>query len=403
MHKPIRSSPLVLVLSGGAVMGLALGIRHAQGLFLVPLAAAHGGGRADLAFALALQNLVWGLAQPLAGMLADRFGARRLVAGGCLLYALGLACMARAAGPFQLALGAGLLIGLALSCTTFGVIYAVLSRLLAPGRRAWGLALAGAAAGLGQFFAIPLVQEAIGRVGAPATLALLAGAIALFAVCAVPLDDRGAADVPAGAAQPLAAVLRAAAGHPGFWMLASGFFACGFQLAFIANHLPAYLLDRGFGARHAAIALALIAMANVPGTYACGLLGARLRKAQLLSCIYLLRSAAIAAFVFSPLSEASLYAFAVAMGLFWLGTVPLTNGIVAQVFDLRHLGALFGFVFLGHQLGSFFGVWLGGLAFDATGSYDALWLGAIAVGLFAAAIHWPIRETPVRAGARRAA
>ncbi|WP_020653829.1 MFS transporter [Massilia niastensis] len=397
MSTSSRFSPLSLVLFGGAIMGLALGIRHAQGLFLVALAPAFDGNRADFALALAVQNLVWGLTQPLAGMLADRFGSRRLIAAGCLLYALGLVAMARATTGFELVLGAGVVLGVALSCTAFGAVYGALSRMLVPGRRSWGLGLAGAVGGLGQFLAIPVTQDAIGTVGAQGALLMLAGAMALLCVCALPLDDRRADAAPAGHPQALAPVLRAAFRHRGMWMLGLGFLACGFQLAFIATHLPAYLLDRGFGAREAVVALSLVAMANVAGTYVCGLLGARLRKPHLLSVIYLIRSAVIALFVLAPLGEGTLYLFSLAMGLLWLGTVPLTTGIVSQVFGTRYLATLFGFVFLGHQVGSFAGVWLGGAVFDATGSYGLVWLCAVAVGLFAAVIHWPISDAPLAA------
>lgn len=394
----LRPGPLLLVLLGGGIMGLALGARHVQGLFLIPLTAAHGWSRADFAFALALQNLVWGLAQPFTGMIADRYGSARVIFGGCLLYGLGLYSMSQATTTGQFVVGAGLLVGVALSCTSFGAIYGALSRILPAQRRGWGLGLAGAAGGLGQFVSVPVAQGALGSMGAEATLVLLAIALTALSVFAFPLNDRAGIDTAGGGGGPpqtLASVLRAARVHKGFWMLGAGFLACGFQLAFIATHLPAYLLDRGLDGRSAMIALALIAMANVAGTYACGLLGNLVRKAHLLAGLYLLRSLAIACFVLLPLSEAALYVFAFVMGLLWLGTVPLTSALVSQIFGVRYVATLFGFVFLGHQIGSFFGVWLGGLIFDATGSYDALWYCAIAVGLAAALLHWPIRETAV--------
>lgn len=402
-------SPLALVLLGGLVMGAALGIRHAQGLFMVPLAAASGASRADVAFALALQNLVWGIAQPLAGWIADRYGSRRLIFGGCLLYGLGLAVMAHAASALQLVLGAGLVVGVALACTAFGAIYGALGRMLAPQQRGWGLGLAGAAAGVGQFASIPAAQGAVGAYGVSSALLLLGTGIAILCVCALALDDRRALGLVPGQRasqdQPLAPVLRAAARRPGFWMLTAGFFACGFQLAFIATHLPAWLLERGMGGRHAAIALSLVALANIGGTYLCSVLGARLRKGRVLALIYLVRSLAIALFVLAPPGAATLYAFALVMGVLWLGTVPLTNGIVSGVFGVRYLATMFGLVFLGHQAGSFCGVWLGGLVFDATGSYDLVWGATVAIGLVAAALHWPLSEAPapIAAGAAAAA
>ena len=401
-------SPLALVLLGGLVMGAALGIRHAQGLFMVPLAANLGAGRADVAFALALQNLVWGVAQPLAGWIADRHGSRRLIFGGCLLYGLGLAVTAHAATTLQLVLGAGLVIGVALACTAFGAIYGALGRMLAPEQRGWGLGLAGAAAGVGQFASIPAAQGAVGTFGVSGALLLLAAGIAMLCVCALALDDRSVfAPAPGQRAaaipdQPLAPVLSAAARRPGFWMLTAGFFACGFQLAFIATHLPAWLLERGMGGHHAAIALSLVALANIGGTYLCSALGARLRKGRVLAVIYLVRSLAIALFVLAPPGAATLYAFAVVMGVLWLGTVPLTNGIVSGVFGVRYLATMFGLVFLGHQAGGFCGVWLGGVVFDATGSYDLVWCATVGIGLAAAALHWPLSETPATMSLRPA-
>ncbi|MGC3986273.1 MAG: MFS transporter [Pseudorhodoferax sp.] len=386
----------VPVLAGGLVMGLALGVRHVQGLFMLPMTQDRGWTRETFALALAVQNLVWGLAQPFTGMLADRFGAARVVAAGLLLYALGLAGMACAPGAMALVLASGVCIGIALSGTAFGVVYAALSRLVAPERRGWALGLAGAVGGVGQFALVPGAQGLIAGWGWPAALAVLSVAAALLLPLAWPLDDRRPAAAAApGEALPLGRAVREAFAQPGFWLLNLGFLACGFQLAFIASHLPAYLLDRGLRAADGVAALAIIALANVAGTYAAGLLGARWSKKRLLAGVYLARSAAMALFLLAPLSSTSLYAFAAAMGLLWLGTLPLTNGIVAQVFGVRYLGTLFGFVFLGHQVGGFLGVWLGGLVFEATRSYEPVWLVAMGLGVLAAALHWPIDERPL--------
>lgn len=395
MKSSVRFSPLALVLAGGAIMGVSLGVRHAQGLFVIPLTSTHGWSRGDFAIAIALQNLVWGLAQPFTGMIADRFGSVKVIVSGCLLYGAGLYLMSRSSGPAQFVLSAGLVIGVALSCTSFSVIYGALSRLLSPERRAWGLGLAGAAGGLGQFVAVPLAQNAIDGAGAEAALVLLAVSVAVLALLAFALRDKTSGSSPAIESGSLDDVLRLASVHKGFWMLGIGFLACGFQLAFIATHLPAYLLDKGLNGRSAMMALSLIAMANVAGTYGFGLLGARLSKPRLLAGIYFARSAAIAAFVLAPISEASLYLFSFIMGLLWLGTVPLTNGIVSQIFGVKYLGTLFGFVFLGHQVGSFLGVWLGGFVFDLTRSYDAVWMCSVGLGLIASALHWPIQDRPV--------
>jgi MFS family permease len=391
----------VLVLAGGLVMGLALGVRHVQGLFLLPMTQDRSWSRETFALAMAVQNLVWGLAQPFTGLLADRFGARRVVATGLVLYAAGLAGMVQAHSATALVLWAGVCIGVALSGTAFGVVYAALSRLVAPERRGWALGLAGAVGGVGQFTLVPATQGLIMGWGWATALMVLSIAAALLLPLALPLNDRqaqaslAARGAPAEATLPLGAALREAFAQPGFWLLNLGFGACGFQLAFIATHLPAYLLDRGMRPADGVAALALIALANVAGTYSAGLLGARWSRKRLLAGVYLARSAAMALFVLAPLTPMSLYAFAAAMGFLWLGTLPLTNGIVAQVFGVRYLGTLFGFVFLGHQLGGFLGVWLGGLVYEATHSYDPVWLVAMALGVLAAALHWPIDERPL--------
>ncbi|RCW75441.1 MFS transporter [Pseudorhodoferax soli] len=385
----------VLVLAGGLVMGLALGVRHVQGLFMLPMTQDRGWTRETFALALAVQNLVWGLAQPFTGMLADRFGATRVVAVGLLLYALGLAGMAWAPNAMALVLASGVCIGIALSGTAFGVVYAALSRLVAPQRRGWALGLAGAVGGIGQFALVPGAQGLIAGWGWATALGVLSVTAALLLPLAWPLNDRQAAAGAPGEALPLGRAVREAFAQPGFWLLNLGFGACGFQLAFIAGHLPAYLLDRGLRPADGVAALAIIALTNVAGTYAAGLLGARWSRKRLLAGVYLARSAAMALFLLAPLSSASLYAFAAAMGLLWLGTLPLTNGIVAQVFGVRYLGTLFGFVFLGHQIGGFLGVWLGGLVFQATGSYEPVWLAAMGLGVLAAALHWPIDERPL--------
>ena len=390
-----------LVWAGGIAMGLALGVRHVQGLFLLPITLDRGWSRETFALAMAVQNLVWGLAQPFTGMVADRWGAGKVVAGGLALYALGLVGMALASTPVTFVLCAGVCIGVAQSGTAFGAIYGALSRLVPPKRRGWALGMAGAVGGLGQFVLVPAVQGLIAGWGWHATLLLLALALAaalpLAAALREPARADGAATPSPGApeGQPLRAALREAFAHRGFWLLNLGFLACGFQLAFIANHLPAYLLDRGLAPTHAVGALATIALANVAGTYACGLLGAKHRRKHLLTAVYLTRTGTMALFLLLPVSPASLYLFSAAMGLTWLGTVPLTNGLVAQVFGVRYLTTLFGFVFLGHQIGSFLGVWLGGVVFEATRSYDLVWLAAMALGLVSAALHAPIDDREI--------
>ena len=388
-----RRALLLYVICGGLIMGAGLGARHVQGLFLLPATLERGFTREEFAFAIACQNLIWGLAQPFAGMLADRYGAGKVLVGGVLVYALGLWLMAQAATPLQLTLAAGGLIGIGLAGTTFGVVYGALSRLADAANRGWALGLAGAVGGLGQFVLVPVVQGLLGTFGYGATLALLALSLAALVPAGIALRERAMADNTPQ--QSMRAALREAFAHRGFWLLNLGFLACGFQLAFIATHLPAYLLDHGLTARHATAGLAIIALANVIGTYYAGVLGARARRKHLLAILYLVRAGAIALFITLPLSPASLYVFCAVMGALWLGTVPLTNGLIAQVFGVRYLATLFGFVFFGHQLGAFFGVWLGGVVYQHTHSYDLLWLGAIALGVLAALLHWPIDDREI--------
>jgi MFS family permease len=390
----------VLVLAGGVLMGLALGVRHVQGLFLLPIIAERGWTRETFGFAMAVQNLTWGLVQPFTGMLADRYGSWKVMAGGLALYAAGLYGMAHAGTSTAFVWSAGVCIGIALSGTTFGVVYGALSRMTDAPERSRALGLAGAVGGIAQFALVPAAQGLLIASGWAPTLLWLALALAVVLPLALPFQDRSAAAAPSttglGPGQPpLLGAVREAFGHSGFWLLNLGFLACGFQLAFIASHLPAYLLDRGMRPADGMAALAIIALANVAGIYVFGLLGGRHSKKYLLAGIYLARTATMALFLLLPLGTPTLYLFCAAMGFLWLGTVPLTNGILAQVFGVRYLATLFGFVFFGHQLGSFFGVWLGGLVFELTGSYDPVWFGAMALGVLAAALHWPIDDRQI--------
>nr|WP_240161103.1 MFS transporter [Burkholderia sp. Ax-1719] len=385
-----------LVVAGGVVMGAALGVRNVQGLFLLPVTLDRGWTRETFGFALALQNLLWGFAQPLTGMIADRFGSARVIFTGALLYALGLVVMAHAASVGVYTFGVGVMIGIALSGTAFGAIYGALSRLFPADKRGWALGVAGTIGGLGQFWMVPAAQGMIGAMGWASAIGVLAVVMLVSAPLAFCLRDRPedhAAQLHAG--DTIRAAVKEALAHRGFWLLNLGFFACGFQLAFIGAHLPAYLLDRGMSAREASLALAIIALANTAGTFLCGYAGGFLRRKYLLSGIYFVRAAAMALFIALPLSPTSLYTFSVVMGLTWLGTVPLTNGIVAQVFGVRYIATLFGFVFFGHQLGSFFGVWLGSVVFDATHSYAWLWYGSIWLGVLSGLLHLPIDDRRV--------
>lgn len=386
----------LLVIAGGIVMGAALGVRNVQGLFLMPVTLDRGWSREAFGLALALQNLLWGVAQPFTGMIADRFGSARVIFVGAVLYALGLLVMAYAATTGVYTLGTGVLVGVALSGTAFGAVYGALSRLFAADKRGWALGVAGTIGGLGQFCMVPLAQGMIGGLGWVSAIVVLAIVMLATAPLAGWLRDRPVTrGAEGGHDQTIRAAMAEALSHRGFWLLNLGFLACGFQLAFIAAHMPAYLLDKGMTAREASIALATIALANTIGTFLCGYAGGFLRRKYLLAGIYFIRSAAMALFVLLPLTQASLYVFSFVMGLIWLGTVPLTNGVVSQVFGVRYITTLFGLVFFGHQLGSFFGVWLGGVVYDTTRSYDLLWYGSIALGVIAGLLHLPINDQRV--------
>ncbi|MBH9578674.1 MFS transporter [Inhella proteolytica] len=405
MHAPSArspsSQPWALLLCAGLVLGMSMGSRHVQGLFMLPLLGERGWGREAFSFALGLQALVWGLLQPVVGWLADRFGTRRVIVLGCGLYALGLAIESWAPTPAGLSWGVGVLIGLGLTATTFSVVYGGLARRVEPSRRGWAQGIAGGIGGLIQFALVPLVQAGIGSMGWSPTLLGMAACAALTAGTAWVLDDRPQFGPEAGhqggpaAPVPVGPVLRRALGHSGFWLLNLGFLSCGFQLAFLGTHLPAYLRDAGMSAADGVAAIALIALTNAFGVYACGRLGDLYRRKYLLAGLYGVRTAAMLVFFLLPLSAVSLWIFAIVMGATWLGTVPLTTGVLAEIFGVRYLGTLFGLVFLGHQAGGFAGAWLGGLLFDATGSYSGMWLLSIGLGLASIALHLPIRDRSI--------
>ncbi|WP_460082363.1 MFS transporter [Pseudomonas sp. H3_H05] len=382
------------VLVGSAlILALSLGVRHGFGLFLAPMSAEFGWGREVFAFAIALQNLIWGLAQPFTGALADRFGAAKVVLIGGVLYALGLVFMGMADSPWSLSLSAGLLIGIGLSGTSFSVILGVVGRAVPAEKRSMGMGIASAAGSFGQFAMLPGTLGLIGWLGWSAALLALGLLVALI----VPLVNM-LKDAPAplsGKEQTLSEALREACGHSGFWLLAVGFFVCGFQVVFIGIHLPAYLVDQHLPASVGTTVLALVGLFNIFGTYTAGWLGGRMSKPRLLTGLYLLRAVVIGLFLWLPVTTTTAYLFGMAMGLLWLSTVPLTNGTVATLFGVRNLSMLGGIVFLFHQLGSFLGGWLGGVVYDRTGSYDLIWQVSILLSLLAAALNWPVRERPV--------
>ena len=394
MHHNWRT-PAIVLICGGAILTLSLGIRHSFGLFLTPMSMEFGWGRETFAFAIALQNLIWGAAQPFSGAIADRYGSGRVLVGGALLYVAGLMLMALSHSGLQLSASAGVLIGLGLSGTSFTIVYGVIGRTFVPEKRSMALGIAGAAGSFGQFIMLPYGQVLISNFGWLLALFMLAASAALMAPLASALAEKCEQEHDGVSHQPISEALHEAATHKGFWLLCFGFFVCGFQVVFIGVHLPAFLIDQKFSPFVGTMALALIGLFNIFGTYLCGYLGGRYTKKYLLSAIYFLRGVAITIFISLPFSVASVYLFASMMGVLWLGTVPLTNGIVAQIFGVRYVSTLFGIVFLCHQIGSFLGVWLGGYLYDVTGSYRLIWIISIGLGVVAALANWPIDERQV--------
>lgn len=384
-----RDSRYVL-LGSAIILTLSLGIRHGFGLFLAPMSAQFGWGREIFSFAIAMQNLLWGIAQPFAGALADRYGAGKVVAIGGLLYVIGLVGMSFSDSPSTLMVSAGVFIGIGLSGTSFSVILGVVARALPPEKRSAGMGLASAAGSFGQFVMLPGSLGLIQALGWDKALLILA----LFAALIIPLVAM-LKDQPTErqlGEQMMTQALRAASSHSGFWLLTFGFFVCGFQVVFIGVHLPAYLLDKGLTTQAGTTVLALIGLFNIFGTYTAGRLGGRLSKPKLLTALYLLRAVVIVAFVSFPVSNVTAYLFGMAMGFLWLSTVPLTNGVIASVFGVRNLSMLGGLVYFFHQIGAFLGGWAGGMAYDMTGSYDLVWKAAVVLSLIAAAVNCGVRE-----------
>ena len=391
---PPRLSMSQVLLCGALIVTLSMGIRHGFGLWLQPITMERGWSRETFSFAMAVQNLAFGLAGPLAGMWADKYGAYRVLLVSGALYAAGLVGMALAPTGLAFTGTAGLLIGMAQSGCTYAVIFGVVARNTPPEKRAWAMAMAAAAGSFGQFLMVPVENWLIGAWGWQGALFILAGS----ALAILPLA-RGLKETPldhsAGMQQSVAAALREAFAYRSFRLLMAGYFVCGFHLVFIGVHLPSYLKDNGLNPGVATTALALIGLFNVFGTYGAGMLGKHLAKRHILAGIYALRSLAIALFVLLPLTPWSVYLFASAMGLLWLSTVPATNAIVAQIFGVRYLSMLSGFVFLSHQIGSFMGAWLGGKLYDTTGSYTQMWWIAVLLGVLAALVNLPVREAPI--------
>jgi MFS family permease len=397
MTNPNKTLSMTQVLMcGAAIVTLSMGIRHGFGLWLQPITQSQGWTRETFAFAIAIQNLAWGVSGIFAGMAADRFGAFKVIVVGALLYALGLTGMAHANTPLLFTLSTGVLIGLAQAGTTYAVVYGVIGRNIAAEKRSWAMGVAAAAGSFGQFLMVPTEGFLISTLGWQQALVVLGFASLLIMPLAWGLREPGfSGGVPLRREQSIRQALTEAFKYPSFQLLMAGYFVCGFQVVFIGVHMPSYLKDKGLSPQVASYALALIGLFNVFGTYAAGVLGQRLQKKNLLAFIYLARATVIALFLIAPLSPLSVYVFSAAMGLLWLSTVPLTNAAVAQIFGVAHLSMLSGFVFFSHQIGSFLGVWLGGYLYDRSGSYDIVWYIAIALGVLAALVNLPIKEKSI--------
>ena len=395
--QPQSLSTAQVLACGAIIVTLSMGIRHGFGLWLQPITQAQGWTRETFAFALAIQNLVWGVTGVFAGMLADRFGAFRVIVVGSLLYALGLVGMAHATTPLLFTLSTGVLIGMAQAGTTYAVIYGVIGRQVAADKRSWAMGVAAAAGSFGQFLMVPTEGFLINHFGWQEALVFLGAAALLMAPLAWGLREpsfvSGGTSAPRD--QSILQALHEAFRYPSFRFLMAGYFVCGFQVVFIGVHMPSYLKDHGLSPQVASYSLALIGLFNVFGTYAAGVLGQKMPKKYILAFIYASRAVAITLFLLVPLSPASVYTFSAVMGVLWLSTVPPTNATVAQIFGVAHLSMLGGFVFFSHQIGSFMGVWLGGYLYDRTGSYDIVWYIAIALGVLAALINLPVREAPI--------
>ncbi len=394
---PRKLSMAQVLVCGALIVGLAMGVRHGFGLWLQPITQAQDWSRQTFSFAIAVQNLSWGIFGVGAGMLADKIGAFKVLVIGAVLYALGMAGMAFSTSPLVFVLTAGVLIGLAQSATTYAVVYGVIGRQIAPEKRSWAMGVAAAAGSFGQFLLVPLESWMISTFGWKESLVILVLVMLAIIPAAIGLREPGFTQTSKiRRDQTIGEALREAFKYRSFQLLLAGYFVCGFQLVFIGIHMPSYLRDKGLSPQVAGYALALIGLFNVFGSYAAGTLGQRFKKKYILSFIYFARAIAIGLFVFLPLSPMSVYVFAAAMGLLWLSTVPPTSAAVAQIFGVQHLSMLGGFIFCSHQIGSFMGVWLGGYMYDHFGSYDLVWYLCIALGVFAGLVNLPVNEGPIR-------
>lgn len=393
MTRSSRIPVAAVIVCGGLIAWLSTGTRQSLALFLQPMSADMNWGREVFSLAMAVQLLLWGIAQPVAGAISDKLGAAGVIAFGAIVYIAGLLLMAGAASPLMLHLSLGLLLGIGLSASGFAVVFAAVARAVPQHRRSAALGITGAVGSVGQFAMIPVAQGFISHAGWTTSLLVLAVCMGLAIPLSIALKERpGSRGGTRETEQSLLQALDQARRHPGFIYLTTAFFVCGFQTLFIGTHLPAFVGDAGLPPEVGALALALIGGVNVFGSLLFGWLGGRYSKRGLLAFQYLLRSVAIIAYITLPITVVSTCIFASLIGLTWLGTVPLTSSLVSQMFGIRYIGMLFGITFFSHQLGGFLGAWLGGLLFDAFGNYDIIWWTAVWLGVTAALLHWPIEE-----------
>ncbi len=386
--------PIGVIVFCGCLIGIvSFGARAGFGLFLTPISTEFQWGREVFALSIAIQNLVWGAAQPFAGMLADKYGSGRVLVMGAFIYAGGVALMAYSSDPWQMHITAGVVVGLGTAFASFMIVMATMARKVSPKWRTLVMGVATASGSIGQFTMVPLGQAFLKAYGWHTALLLLAAILLLIIPLASTITGKGA-PTPGMRDQSVREAFGEAFGHKSYNLLVAGFFVCGFHVAFILVHMPAYIVDKGLPPETAATALAMVGLFNIIGSLSAGYIGGKFSKKYSLAAIYLGRAAAITLFVLLPTTELTVYMFAAAMGLLWLSTVPLTSGLVAQFFGMRYMAMLFGFVFFSHQVGSFLGVWLGGRLYDSYGTYDVVWWLSVALGIAAAIVHLPIREAP---------
>jgi nitrate/nitrite transporter NarK len=388
-------TPTIVLICGGIALTVALGTRHSFGLFLPPMTMDLDWNRQTFAYAMALQNLVYGIAQPFTGMIADKYGAARVMIVGTVLYALGLLWMANPASGLDFSLSAGVMIGLALSCSGFSIVFGVIGRAFPPEKRSAALGIAGAAGSLGQFVMLPFGQLLINQIGWHYALMTLALTVLVIAPLSAAMVEDRASQPASQNRQSIPEALREAAGHRGYWLLCTAYTVCGFQVMFISIHFPAFMIDQHMAPEVGTAALALIGLFNVLGSYTWGWLGGRHTKKYLLSTLYLTRSVAIAIFIMTPISPWSVYIFGAVIGFLWLGTVPLTSGVIAQIFGVKYLSTLTGIAFFFHQVGSFFGIEVAGYLYDTTGSYTLMWMLTIGMGIVAGVLNYPIDDRQI--------